>query len=147
MFFGTPYITADRLGRNALGHEGHAGAAADPDVDAVGGQRLLQLGVAGGGGRLDVETVLGELAGLDADIERREGPGERHRLADAELLGGARRRHGQHGQSRTAAPAKSSHGILLDGRAPAALPEIITENGNLCHALWARRVDPERPPP
>ena len=30
---------------------------------------------------------------------------------------------------------------------PRRLAEIITENGNLCHASWARRVDPEQAPP
>ena len=77
---------ADRLGRHALDHERHAGPAADADVDAVGGQSLLHPGVAAEGRRFDLEAVLGEDAGLHADVERREGPGERHRLADAQLL-------------------------------------------------------------
>jgi hypothetical protein len=36
--------------------------------------------------------VLGKDAGRDADVERRERPGERHHLGDAKLFGGLRRR-------------------------------------------------------
>ena len=135
-----------RLGRDAFDHEGHAGAAADADVGAVGGQGLLQLGVAGRGRSLDLQPVLGEDAGLDADVERREGPGERHRLDDADLFRRAGRHRDQHGQTTDHGTEQSSHGILLDGAPPRRLAGIITENGNLCHASWARRVDPEQPP-
>jgi len=74
---------ADRFRRHTLDHEGHAGPAANADVDAVGGQPLLHPGIAVEGRRFDFEAMLGEDAGLDADVERGEGPGERDRFADS----------------------------------------------------------------
>ena len=75
-----------RLRRHALDHERHAGPAADADVDGVGGQPLLHPGVAAEGRDIELEPVLGEDADLHADVDRGEGPGERHRLADAQLF-------------------------------------------------------------
>ena len=120
-----------RLGRDAFGHECHAGSAADADVGAVGGQCLLQLGVAGRGGGFDVKPVLGEDAGLDADVERREGPGKRHRLDDAELFRGACGRGNQHGQSNTTAARNiprmvSSSMAVTVGLRPKSLQKTVT---------------------
>jgi hypothetical protein len=58
-----------------------------------------------------------------------------------------RGRHDQRRQTAQRRAERSSHGILLDRRAPRLFGRIITENGNLCHALWARRVDPEQGQP
>src|SRR6185503_13165588 len=40
--------------------EGHRGPAAEAKIDALGGERLLHLGVAGQGADIHVDTVLGE---------------------------------------------------------------------------------------
>ena len=76
----------DRLGRNSLRHEGHARSAAEADVDAVGHQALLHPGIAGERRDLELEPELAESADLDADLDRRERPGKRHRLADPQLV-------------------------------------------------------------
>ena len=93
MLRGTPYMAATAFAGTPLDSECHAGSAANSDIDAVGGQKLLQLGIACRGRRLDLEAVLGEDAGLHADIERRKRPGERHHLGDAQLFGGTRGRN------------------------------------------------------
>ena len=64
---------------------------AKPDIDRVGGERLLQFGAAGEARRLDIEAVLFEEALLHADIERHEIEGQRDGLADTELRIGRRR--------------------------------------------------------
>ena len=67
----------------------------------------------------------------DADVERREGPGERHRLDDAELFRRARGHRDQHGQTaHNSARNIRSHGVLLDGRVlrpwPKSLQKTVT---------------------
>ena len=76
--------------RRALGDEGQPRSAAEPDIDAAGGQRLLHLGVAAEIGAVDIETKLSEEALRDADIDRQKSPGGALRLADTDLLVGAR---------------------------------------------------------
>ena len=80
----------DRLRRNALRRKAHAGTAAKTNVDAVGGKRLLHPRVAAKRTDLDIDIVLRKDPGLLADIERREGPGDRHRFADPDRVGCAR---------------------------------------------------------
>jgi DNA gyrase subunit B/topoisomerase-4 subunit B len=60
--------------------------ATDADVDRIRGQSLLHPGVAVEGRCVDLESVLGEDAGLHADVEWAKGPGEGHRFADPQLL-------------------------------------------------------------
>ena len=57
----------------ALDDGGESRAAAERNVDAVGGQRLHHLGVAAEGANLDVKATLLEDAGLDTDVGRHEG--------------------------------------------------------------------------
>src|SRR5262249_40199020 len=64
------------------------GSAAEPEVDAAGGECLLHLGVAAQVGALDVETLLGEQALLDTDVERQERPGTSLCLPDANVVVG-----------------------------------------------------------
>ena len=106
----------DRLGRHALHHERHAGPAADADVDRVGGQALLEPCVAVERRGFDLDAVLGEDAHLDADVERREGPGERHCFANAQLLGRARGRDQRQREDRGGGTRNGTqnagHGVL-----------------------------------
>src|SRR5207237_1275912 len=44
-------------------------------------------------GHFEFEPAFAEIADLDSDIDGREGPGERHCLAQAHLLGGIRARN------------------------------------------------------
>jgi len=67
-------------------------AGAKPDVDRIGGQRLLEPRAAAERGSLDLDTVFPEDAGLHADIERHERKRFRHRFADPQQLGGGCRR-------------------------------------------------------
>src|SRR5262245_50729517 len=82
----------DSLGRDALGQKSHPRPAAQAEIDAVGDERLLHPGVARKAGHLELEPLLGEGADFDADIDGRERPGERHRLAHPHALGGRSRR-------------------------------------------------------
>jgi hypothetical protein len=91
---GRTEIGSDGAHRRAFGRKCHARSAAEPEIDRVGGKTLLQLGITGEIDDLHIEPVFGEDALADADIERREGEGGRHRLADADFLrgiGGTRR--------------------------------------------------------
>ena len=107
-----PSERRDRLRRHALRHESHAGAAADAHVEAVGRQRLLQLGIAGGVRGFYLQAVLGEDAGLDTDVQRGERPSEGHRLANAELFRGICWRGQEHDKQAKERTGKFGHGIL-----------------------------------
>ena len=58
-----------------LGRKRHPRAATEPEIDTAGGKRLLQLGVARELRALDFDTLFGEEALLNADIEGQESPG------------------------------------------------------------------------
>ena len=90
MLRGGPAKAATAIAGEPLAAKAMPGSAAEPEIDAARGQRLLHLGVAGEIGDLDLETLLGEKALLDADIDRQEGPGGALRLADMDLLIGVR---------------------------------------------------------
>ena len=61
---------------------------ADRDIDAAGGQRLLDAGIAGEAQDLQVDAFLLVDLGLDADLCRPEGEGIGHRLAEPDLVEG-----------------------------------------------------------
>ena len=90
MLRGGPAKAATAMRRRTLGRKRHPGAAAEPELDTAGGKRLLHLGVAAQVGDLDFETLLGEEALLDADIERQERPGTALRLPDTNAVIGVR---------------------------------------------------------
>ena len=135
MFFGTPYITETALAGTPLAMKAMPGPLPMPMsmLSAVSACCILASPAAADASI--VEAVLGENPGLDADVERREGPGERHRLADAKLLRRARGRHRQHSQTpHSIAPIILRMASSSMAAPPRLLAGIITENGNLCHA-------------
>ncbi len=73
--------------RRALHDEGELRTGAQAHVDAVRGERLLQLGAAAKIVFLDFDSMLFENAGLDPDIERREGERLADGFADAHFAG------------------------------------------------------------
>ena len=108
------------IGEPALDDGGEGRAAAQRDVDAVGGQRLHHLGVAAERADLDVEAVLLEDAGFDADVGRHEGELVGLGLADPEFGFGAGPCPHASMQARTA--AKRRPGADRANVSSAALP-------------------------
>jgi hypothetical protein len=94
----------DRLDRHALDDTGHFRAGAQPDIDRIGGERLLQLAAAPVGGAFDLDSVFLEDAVAHADIERHERERLRDRLADPQQLATRRRRHRMHGEQNQGCP-------------------------------------------
>jgi hypothetical protein len=78
----------DRLHRRALDDQGHIGAAVEADVNRAGRHCLDQPWAAAEGRGFDGQAMLGENAGLHADLEQRVGKRGQRGLADAERLGG-----------------------------------------------------------
>jgi hypothetical protein len=78
--------------RRAFDGKGHRRAAAETEIDAVGGEGLLQLGVAAQPADLDLEPVFFPDAMSGADIQRDEGPGGVDRLCGPHLVEGEGRR-------------------------------------------------------
>src|SRR5215813_4381705 len=116
MLVGMPAIAATAFAGAPLAMNAMPGPLPMPISMPSAANRLLQPGVAAEGRWLDGQPLLAELAGLDADLDGREGPGERHGLADSQRLGRAgRRRQGRRGKhheaDRECADIRS-HGFL-----------------------------------
>jgi hypothetical protein len=92
----------------ALDAEAERRAGAETDVDAAGGHRLLQLGVAAKTDGDHLEPLLLERLRLDADLGRAERERVRHRLADAHLVERARGTGGRRDRKRDQAAAKQA---------------------------------------
>ena len=74
--------------RGALDPEAEPRSRAEADVDAAGGQRLLQLGVAPKARHGNVEAFARENLGVDPDLGRPEREGIGHRFAEADGVEG-----------------------------------------------------------
>jgi hypothetical protein len=101
----------DAPDRRALGDESQAGPAAEPDVDAIGRHRLLQLGVAAEGADGEVEAMLLKDAGLLTDVDRNKREGFRTGLADAQGFGVCRMTAQRHRRSKKRRANGALHAI------------------------------------
>ena len=72
--------------RHPFGAEAETRPRADRHIDAVGGKRLLNAGIALEGEDLQVDAFLLEDLGLDADLGGAEGERIGHRLAEPDLV-------------------------------------------------------------
>src|SRR5262245_43623506 len=79
---------SDADGRGALGAEAKPRSRAERHVEAAGGERLLELGVAAKAGDLDFEPLLFKNLGLDPHFGRAEGKRVGDGLAKPDLVEG-----------------------------------------------------------